>query len=685
MKNLLGAWSASVGAAPPTSYLPSPANTATSFTSTSTSSSSIGFASQSATPASVTQFRAFVEQVLSTTKVSSAVIVLALKYLQRLSRNRHLISKSSVLITSPDSCRLALIVTLVLSNKYSDDERFTNAAWAGVAGIDVDVLNRAELEALDAIQWTLTVSEEEYTRWIEIVSTFASNTAAACELVERQKHQAKVQQEQQQLILAAARQDEHRQQSLQLRHAQPQQHSFRSRTAPLTPITVSSSSPLSVFPYPKPRSAPSEPSVTWVAPPSAAIYDRRGSASMFPPSQMIAAYNAPPPLDGTEPPPNTDEKTPSVKGTIWFDNIFPIRYYKYDPRWLWVRKYANEAGKAATSRLIPKDFPATFKYLGATPNWKEGGLFVHFKYEGHSVDEAVETIRNHIEKRGIRNWSNMQMCRVYLVRGHPWVDDMLGRLPSQVLKVEFSGPDASVEELYKDFRQYGKIVNITLQPANVKDLPRFALIEFMRVRSATSARNCLNGEAITGTTININYEKKRGSSENFWTWVSNHPRITIPVLLGLLAGLTYVVFDPVRVFFITNQLTERFSLKAYTGAAEQLWSSTQNAVGAVWGHKQRDSVTAPETWTERQADLARLQHHLKQTPDTVVLVNGPKGSGKSQLVRKAIEASNYKLVIRCDELAGQPTHIALNRLATQINFKPMFNWYGFGPATLYLR
>ncbi|KAJ3161706.1 mitochondrial escape protein 2 [Geranomyces michiganensis] len=373
----------------------------------------------------------------------------------------------------------------------------------------------------------------------------------------------------------------------------------------------------------------------------------------------------------------------SVKGTIWFDNIFPIRYWKYDPRWILVRNYANDFAKAANKRLIPKEFPSSFKYLGVTPNWKEGGLFVHFKYEGHSVEEPVETIRSHIEKHGLRSYQNLQLVRVYLVKGRPWVDDMIGRLPSQILKVEFTGPDPSVEELYKAFRPYGKIVNITMQPGDSKVVPRFALVEYMRVRSATSARNCLNGEAISGTGININYERARRKSETAWNWFSSHPRITIPILLALGAGITYVVFDPVRVFFITNQLTGRFSLKAYTGAAEQLWSSTTSTLGSMWtGQKHREAAAPAETWTERQADLARLQHHLKQTPDTIVLVAGPKGSGKSQLVQKAVENSKYKLVIRCDELAGQPPHVLLDRLATQINFKPMFNWLVQGSSMI---
>ncbi|KAJ3147035.1 mitochondrial escape protein 2 [Geranomyces variabilis] len=410
------------------------------------------------------------------------------------------------------------------------------------------------------------------------------------------------------------------------------------------------------------------------------------SSRSFQTSQPVkdseAAPIAPPvlPPDPNKP---TDAAPVTVKGTIWFDNIFPTKYWKYDPRWILVRNYANDFAKAASKRLIPSDFPSSFKYLGLTPNWKEGGLFVHFKYEGHSVEEPVETIRSHIEKHGFRSYQNLQMVRVYLVKGRPWVDDMIGRLPSEVLKVEFTGPDPSVEELYKEFRPYGKIVNITMQPGDSKTVPRFALIEYMRVRSATSARNCLNGEAISGTGININYEKPHRKSESAWNWFSSHPRITIPILLALGAGITYVVFDPVRVFFITNQLTGRFSLKAYTGAAEQLWSSTTSTLGSMWtGQKHREQQAPAETWTERQADLARLQHHLKQTPDTIVLVAGPKGSGKSQLVQKAVENSRYKLVIRCDELAGQPPHVMLDRLATQINFKPMFNWLVQGSSMI---
>ncbi|KAI8820540.1 RNA12 protein-domain-containing protein [Fimicolochytrium jonesii] len=377
----------------------------------------------------------------------------------------------------------------------------------------------------------------------------------------------------------------------------------------------------------------------------------------------------PVPLEPVSAFPNSPPPAP-IKGTLWFDNVFPRHYVKYDIRWPWLASYSKRIVETAKERFIPKNLPADFEYLGATPNMKEGGLFVHFKYNGESAQEVVDRVNKYMEEQHLRSWVNLNKIRAYYVKGEPWVDDMVGRLPSRQLRVEFAGPDVSVEKLYRDFRPYGRINNITLLPPNVKDLPRYAVVEFIRVRSATSARNCLNGELIDGTRISINYEGQKQTFAKVWNWMTSHPRIVIPLLLAMFAGLSYAVFDPIRVFFIENQLTGRFSLKAYKGAAEEWWYSTASS---VFGRKLHDSTVAQETWTERQEDFARLQHHLKQTPDTLVLVSGPKGSGKSALVKKVLEHAKYKIVIHCDELAGQPNHIMLKRLASQINFKPMFN------------
>ncbi|TPX62612.1 hypothetical protein PhCBS80983_g00399 [Powellomyces hirtus] len=266
---LLIVWSSSISAAasPMAAYYPSPASTvsSTSFTSSPSLSSSVPL-----TPAGVTQFRGYVEHLLSTTKVSSSVIVLALKYLQRISANRHLIRGTSPLVTLADSYKLAFTVSLVLANKFADDERFTNMAWASVADFDVDVLNRAELDALDAIQWKLTVDEGEYTKWIETVSLFASSTAAASEDLEQRKQLIKAQQQQQE------REELLLQQQLGLQRArQPVIISH-------LPSPPSQSSPFQ-YTYHRPRSGPMQ----WQMRPRPDDLDANSVASLYHPSVVV--------------------------------------------------------------------------------------------------------------------------------------------------------------------------------------------------------------------------------------------------------------------------------------------------------------------------------------------------------------------------------------------------------------
>ena len=62
------------------------------------------------------------------------------------------------------------------------------------------------------------------------------------------------------------------------------------------------------------------------------------------------------------------------------------------------------------------------------------------------------------------------------------------------------------ETLYKYFRPYGLIRDISLLPASSKDLPRYAMIQYSKMRSATSAKNCTHGIAVNGTRLNIVYD-----------------------------------------------------------------------------------------------------------------------------------------------------------------------------------
>ncbi|KAI8913345.1 RNA12 protein-domain-containing protein [Gorgonomyces haynaldii] len=375
------------------------------------------------------------------------------------------------------------------------------------------------------------------------------------------------------------------------------------------------------------------------------------------------------------------------KGTLWFENIFPFKWPIFDPRTLWIQQYARTyVQENKWEPLVPKHFPegASFLFSNAEPNLKEGGLFMEFKYKGGTIEEAVESFQKHIRDSGMRSIFNLQKVNVFQVKGRPWVEDLISRVPSSRLHVEFYGPDLTKEALYREFRQFGRIVDITLQPSTAKEVPRYASVEFLRKRAATSARNCIHGEKFGDTRLEIGYEKSvRGMA--LWNWANANMRISIPILLGILAAITFAIFDPLRVFSIKNRLTGRYSLSGYTNKAQQMVSNLYQFVMSYFYEKQhvlkeRDSNI--DGLSEREQVEHKLSAYLKQAPESLVLMTGPKGSGKSELVKQATHDLPMKLIIKCDQLVSQMDHILLSRLADQVNFFPSFGFMSQASAFL---
>ena len=96
-----------------------------------------------------------------------------------------------------------------------------------------------------------------------------------------------------------------------------------------------------------------------------------------------------------------------------------------------------------------------------------------------------------------------------------------------------------------DYQPFGRIEDITrpqLVPAGVV---RSSTIRFKRVRSAVRAQNCLHGFTVSGpgasTRLSIMYEQAiKGHVVR--DWLSNHPRIALPIFAFLLGTLTYTVW-----------------------------------------------------------------------------------------------------------------------------------------------
>ena len=133
------------------------------------------------------------------------------------------------------------------------------------------------------------------------------------------------------------------------------------------------------------------------------------------------------------------------------------------------------------------------------PRLKDGGAFVKFSHpNGISAKEVEGLLRQYLRENPIKPWFNpFRRIRTNLVVGKPWLEDLY-RFPSSRIKVEFAptspGKEAaelSQEALYSLFRKYGKIAEIIPQPSDSKILPKYAHLEFARLRHAIMAVSIL--------------------------------------------------------------------------------------------------------------------------------------------------------------------------------------------------
>ncbi|KAF2083889.1 hypothetical protein K490DRAFT_50506 [Saccharata proteae CBS 121410] len=389
------------------------------------------------------------------------------------------------------------------------------------------------------------------------------------------------------------------------------------------------------------------------------------------------------------------------EAVLFFDNVFPLKL-----QWLLRLPFRNTE-KALPSLLKRLKHPtiaatdpvqilqksqilekARIEVEEVLPRLKEGGAFVKFRHDPSIDVESIEgEIVRHLKEGEFKPWWNpWQRIRARLVRGRPWVEDMY-RLPSPRVKVEFlpaeAGAEAaelSPEQLYSFFRPYGKLNDIITQPPDSKILPKFAYLDFALGRRAIMAKNCLHGIKVAeqqgggkaGTLLRLTYEPR---VKTHWIkdWFFSHPRIVIPAILAILGTITVAVFDPIRTFFIKAHITRSFHLadnKVYK------WFKAQAGDILSFHRKTDDDPGMDAIWDDRKGNIEQIQTWLMETADTFIIVQGPRGSGKRELVvDQALKHKNHKLVIDCkpvQEARGDSATIAA--AAAQVGYRPVFSW-----------
>ncbi|TGO56225.1 hypothetical protein BOTNAR_0228g00130 [Botryotinia narcissicola] len=389
------------------------------------------------------------------------------------------------------------------------------------------------------------------------------------------------------------------------------------------------------------------------------------------------------------------------EGILFLDNLFPIKlgwllripwYGRMDsglPDILYRfnnKVFSKYDPLSLVERAIPSSVP--LKVTEILPRLKEGGAFIKLLHDRSITAQEIEAlISGYLKEKPIKPWFNpFRQMRAKLVRGKPWLEDLY-RFPSTRIRVEFvpSTPGGEVAELsqeviYSLFRKYGKIAEISSKPSDSKVLPKFAMLDFANIRHSIMARNCLHGLKVTeelgggksGTILRLSFETKM-QAHHIREWLTSHPRVVIPAVAAILATVTVAVFDPIRTFFIKAHIDHAFSLKDNKIYA---WFASQaKDVFSFRVHK-AEEASLSAIWDDRKQAIEDLQTWLMETADTFIVVQGPRGSGKKELViDQALKGRPNTLLIDCkpiQEARGDSATIAA--AAATVGYRPVFSW-----------
>ncbi|KUJ21839.1 escape protein-like protein 2 [Mollisia scopiformis] len=384
------------------------------------------------------------------------------------------------------------------------------------------------------------------------------------------------------------------------------------------------------------------------------------------------------------------------EGILFFDNLFPLKLtwlLRYPLRSernlpdLLNRFHSQTLSVLDPIGLVKQAIPASvpLKITEILPRLKDGGAFVKFSHPDAVTAKEVEgLVGRYLEENPVKPWfSPFRGIRTKLVVGKPWLED-LHRFPSCRIKVEFvptspggQAAELSQETLYSLFRKYGKLAEITSQASDSKVLPKFAYLDFARLRHSIMARNCMHGIKISeaqgggaaGTELRLSYEQKL-KTHWIWDWLLNHPRVVIPAIAALTAIIAAAVFDPMRTFFIRAHVEHAFHLKD-----NKIYKWFKNQAGDIFTFRlhRGEEASLGAIFDDRKEVIDQLRTWLMETAETFIIIQGPRGSGKKEVLDEALKGRPNILNLDCKRIVeARGDSATISTLASEVGYRPLF-------------
>lgn len=397
---------------------------------------------------------------------------------------------------------------------------------------------------------------------------------------------------------------------------------------------------------------------------------------------------------------------------MYFDHIFPnsvskIRLKQYlniiKSHGEDIEKLKKQVMEFASPKSNP--LPEGVQIVDFVALQRDAGAFVKFSIpDGIPHKEVISQICNNVKvhkNRAKQSFYTYLLSHfyglypdAYPVKGVPWIED-LRRFPSSRIMVKFEGPALTEEELYLLLRRYGAIMDIHPPTSSTP----YAIVDFKRLRSAICAKNCITGLKVNdaNTTLHLLYVPIK--RVNYITdFISNHQRISIPAILAVLATLAVIIFDPIRQFFIEDKIEHKLSLHNYTTNRYFMFftrpilivrnwlCNSYDYIGETIDAKcnselisnesdldKNESYESENLMKERNAYIKQLKLWIYENVGTFIIVKGPKGSGKRELVVEDTLLEDEKLrkkvlYLDCESIIKSRTeNKLLEDLANQID------------------
>jgi hypothetical protein len=128
----------------------------------------------------------------------------------------------------------------------------------------------------------------------------------------------------------------------------------------------------------------------------------------------------------------------------------------------------------------------------------------------------------------------------------------------------------------------------------------------------------------------------------------------------------------IRTFFIGAHIEHSFRVEE---SRIYKWFKAQ-AEDLLTLRSKSETVGLNVLWDDHKADIEQIQTWLLESADTFIVVQGPRGSGKKELVvEQALKNRKNTLVIDCkpiQEARGDSATIAA--AAAEVGYRPVFSW-----------